>query len=186
MVSGEERWKDLYGSGFAFDLEPGQLKRDRGQHEEHESFGDVCYLAKRGARSSWEEYSTERLKETKTAIGNTVLHLAARYGNDELVDMIVEKCPELLFSLNNTDETPLHVVARGGHISTALKLLHFYANRKWSEIHQGWRQKYGLQLTFIDKIGNLDNKINMDGLLELIKLDNNRRNNMLHVLRFEN
>ncbi|KAK7300403.1 hypothetical protein RJT34_11247 [Clitoria ternatea] len=149
--------KEYFNPGYGFDLEPGWENEQTVQHEGNE-FGDMYSLAKGGTRSNrWAEYPTERLKETTSPVGNTVLHLAAWYGNDELVGVIVEKHPELLFSRNYRWETPLHVVARGGHISTVRKLLHIYAYRK-----------------------RVDEKINMDEFLELIKLGNNRRNNMLH------
>jgi ankyrin repeat protein len=65
---------------------------------------------------------------------NTVLHIAAMHGNDEIVTLIVEHAPKLLFKFNENNDSVLHVAARGGHISTVKKLLESYANFKRHDI----------------------------------------------------
>ena len=50
-------------------------------------------------------------------IGNvTVLHLASRLGNAEMVSIILERRPEMVSAENNDNsETPLHEACRMGH-----------------------------------------------------------------------
>ncbi|KAI3785942.1 hypothetical protein L1987_45068 [Smallanthus sonchifolius] len=56
-------------------------------------------------------------------IGNdTVLHLASRVGNAEMVSLILELRPELVAAENDKSEMPIHEVCRMGHASV-LKLL---------------------------------------------------------------
>ncbi|OAO97734.1 hypothetical protein AXX17_AT4G04370 [Arabidopsis thaliana] len=47
--------------------------------------------------------------------GDSILHLAATWGNLELVKSIVSECPCLLLELNSKDQLPLHVAALTGH-----------------------------------------------------------------------
>ncbi|CAA0393495.1 unnamed protein product [Arabidopsis thaliana] len=47
--------------------------------------------------------------------GDSILHLAATWGNLELVKSIVSECPCLLLELNSKDQLPLHVAALAGH-----------------------------------------------------------------------
>ncbi|KAD4889159.1 hypothetical protein E3N88_21232 [Mikania micrantha] len=56
-------------------------------------------------------------------IGNdTVLHLASRLGNAEMVSLILELKPELMDAENSNSETPIHDACRRGH-DNVVKLL---------------------------------------------------------------
>ncbi|KOM42762.1 hypothetical protein LR48_Vigan05g036600 [Vigna angularis] len=71
--------------------------------------------------SDWSEIDDDTIKQERPR-RNTVLHIAALYGNDKCVEKIVEIGPGLLKARNTTGDTPLHVAARAGKIST-LKIL---------------------------------------------------------------
>ncbi|KAL8230456.1 hypothetical protein R6Q57_000234 [Mikania cordata] len=63
----------------------------------------------------------EKLVERR--IGNdTVLHLASRLGNAEMVSLILELKPELVAAENSNSETPIHDACRTGH-EIVVKLL---------------------------------------------------------------
>ncbi|KAK8469317.1 hypothetical protein PHAVU_005G046700 [Phaseolus vulgaris] len=89
-----------------------------------------CLLPKRTYDSikqnedeSWREIDDQSLKQ-ESPKGNTVLHVAALYGNDRCVERIVEiGGAELLRAKNRNGDTPLHVAARAGKISTLHKLV---------------------------------------------------------------
>jgi len=51
----------------------------------------------------------------KSDRGDSVLHLAARWGHLELVKNIISECPCLVLELNFKDQLPLHVAAHAGH-----------------------------------------------------------------------
>ncbi|XP_054802307.1 protein ACCELERATED CELL DEATH 6-like isoform X1 [Prosopis cineraria] len=59
----------------------------------------------------------------RTPRGNTVLHLAASYGNNTMVEKVAQHAPSLFTETNNNFDTPLHVAARAGHASTIQSLL---------------------------------------------------------------
>ncbi|QCD96154.1 transient receptor potential cation channel subfamily A member 1 [Vigna unguiculata] len=59
----------------------------------------------------------------QTPMENTVLHIAALYGNDECMERVVEIGPHLLRAKNSNGDTPLHVAARAGNISALRKLV---------------------------------------------------------------
>ncbi|KAK7334888.1 hypothetical protein VNO80_26654 [Phaseolus coccineus] len=85
-----------------------------------------CLLPKRTYDSikqnedeSWREIIDDHTLYQKSPGGNTVLHVAALYGNDRCVERIVEiGGAELLTAINRNGDTPLHVAARAGKIST--------------------------------------------------------------------
>lgn len=54
------------------------------------------------------------LKQTVPGSGNSVLHLAARFGHVELAAEIVKMCPEMVGAENEKMETPLHEASREG------------------------------------------------------------------------
>ena len=92
------------------------------EHENLELLGEVYHQASGGGGS------TKRLdpsisKEFKSPMKNTVLHVAALHGNDEMADSVAKQDPHLIFSSNINRDTPLHVAARAGHVSTLRKLL---------------------------------------------------------------
>ncbi len=47
--------------------------------------------------------------------GDTVLHLACRHGNKQIVEFICNNAPELINSLNDKDNTPLHIACSKGY-----------------------------------------------------------------------
>jgi len=59
---------------------------------------------------------------------NTVLHVAAWNGNNDIVNLVIQRAPKLLFKFNKNNDSALHVAAKGGHISTVKKLLACYTN----------------------------------------------------------
>ncbi|XP_054801229.1 protein ACCELERATED CELL DEATH 6-like isoform X3 [Prosopis cineraria] len=59
----------------------------------------------------------------RTPRGNTVLHLAASYGNNTMVEKVAQHAPSLFTETNDNFDTPLHVAARAGHASTFQSLL---------------------------------------------------------------
>ncbi|KAL9321969.1 hypothetical protein ACSQ67_010022 [Phaseolus vulgaris] len=79
---------------------------------------------KQNKGESWREIDYQSLQQ-ESPKGNTVLHVAALYGNDRCVERILEICPaaELLRVRNGNGDTPLHVAARAGKISTLHKLV---------------------------------------------------------------
>lgn len=62
------------------------------------------------------------IKQTVPESLNTVLHLAARYGHEELASEIIKSCPEMVSSENGELETPLHEACKEGHLGI-IKLL---------------------------------------------------------------
>ncbi|CAL5190285.1 unnamed protein product [Lathyrus oleraceus] len=60
--------------------------------------------------------------EIETPMKNSVLHIAAWNGNDDIVELLIERAPKLLFELNKNNDSVLDVAARNGRISTIKKL----------------------------------------------------------------
>ncbi|XP_029129212.1 protein ACCELERATED CELL DEATH 6 [Cajanus cajan] len=107
------------------------------------------------------------LTQTRTPVlGNTMLHVAACNGNNDVVDLVVKKAPELLFLRNKNEDTALHVAARAGHNLTIQKLLEAYSDFQRPEIAKEWLQ--------------FEQRNNAEGLIYLIRLENNQGNTMLH------
>ncbi|KAL9321971.1 hypothetical protein ACSQ67_010024 [Phaseolus vulgaris] len=78
---------------------------------------------KQNKAESWREIDDQSLKQ-ESPKGNTVLHVAALYGNDSCVERILEICPaELLRAKNRNGDTPLHVAARAGKIPSLHQLV---------------------------------------------------------------
>ncbi|MED6138045.1 hypothetical protein PIB30_070625 [Stylosanthes scabra] len=125
-----------------------------GEHKTLEFLGEVYHLARGGAvLKTQESYSSNILKEFKSPMENTVLHIAALYGNDEMADRAMQQEPNLVFSCNKNKDTPLHVAARAGHISTIKKLLDAYC---------------------------VNSNSHVETILGLIKKKNKQGNTMLH------
>ncbi|XP_047181203.1 protein ACCELERATED CELL DEATH 6-like, partial [Vigna umbellata] len=64
---------------------------------------------------------------------NTVLHIAALYGNDKCVEKVLQIGEHLLLKINGNGDTPLHVAARAGKISTLEKLVAALLHRNSEE-----------------------------------------------------
>ncbi|XP_047153997.1 uncharacterized protein LOC124825434, partial [Vigna umbellata] len=72
--------------------------------------------------SDWSEIDDDTIKQERPR-GNTLLHIAALYGNDNCVEKVLQIGPHLLLTINTSGDTPLHVAARAGKISTLRKLV---------------------------------------------------------------
>ncbi|KAJ1383738.1 PGG domain [Sesbania bispinosa] len=149
-----------------------------GENENLELLREVYHLA-HGGPTNWLHYSSisTNLHKIKTPSGNTVLHVAAWNGNDDVVDLIAKHAPNLLFLDNLNKDTVLHVAARVGKISTVQRLLEAYANFNNPKIAEAWINYMGDDdMTHKD----YDASQNMKGLLEFVKRKNNQGNTMLH------
>ncbi|KAL7177771.1 hypothetical protein ACSBR2_031017 [Camellia fascicularis] len=67
----------------------------------------------------------QQLEQQFTSNKNTVLHVAAQFGNQKYVKIILEKSSSssLLRCLNIDGETPLHIAARNGHLDIVKALI---------------------------------------------------------------
>jgi len=113
------------------------------------------------------------LTEIKTPTKNTMLHIAARYGNDKIVSLVVEHAPTLLFEFNENKESALHIAARSGHISIVEMLLAAYANFDRQDIKTAW-------LEYTKRLENYVEKSNGENLLKFVALENVEGNTMFH------
>ncbi|KAF7823003.1 protein ACCELERATED CELL DEATH 6-like [Senna tora] len=78
----------------------------------------------------WVEHSGpdshNAIYKQRTLLGNTVLHIAASFGNNRLVEKVAHESPYLFNVVNSNYDTALHVAAREGHESTIRSLLNSY------------------------------------------------------------
>lgn len=58
-----------------------------------------------------------KIKQTVPGSLNTILHLAARFGHEELTSEILKLCPEMVAQENEKMETPLHEACREGRLN---------------------------------------------------------------------
>ncbi|CAL5190284.1 unnamed protein product [Lathyrus oleraceus] len=119
------------------------------------------------------------LTEIETPMQNSVLHIAAWNGNDEIVTLLIERAPKLLFKLNKNNDSVLHVAARNGRISTIKKLLEGYINFQRHDIKRAWF-KYNKWDSDSDDYNDYGDKSNMKDLLNFVKLKNDQGNTMFH------
>ncbi|KAK7056607.1 ankyrin repeat-containing protein [Paramarasmius palmivorus] len=71
-----------------------------------------------------EKYSWEDVANVKDENGNTVLHMTAANGHDDILDFILPKLPPSLLSMQNSaGSTALHWAALNQHLSTMKKLV---------------------------------------------------------------
>jgi hypothetical protein len=113
------------------------------------------------------------LAKIETPMKNTMLHIAAFHGNDDIVSIVTEHYPKLLFTFNNNNDSVLHVAARGGHISTVKNLLATYANFERHDIKMAW-------LEYTENLDDLEDYDGMSNMLEFLKKKNAQGNTMLH------
>jgi len=86
---------------------------------------EACdFIKQNKSESTWRERGLGRhTLQQRSPTGNTVVHIAALHGNDECVKWAFGIVPELLHEKNGDDDSPLHVAARAGNISTLEILL---------------------------------------------------------------
>ncbi|KAK7243727.1 hypothetical protein RIF29_38537 [Crotalaria pallida] len=84
-----------------------------------------AYLSIKGDVSAHNKglYENNVIFTLKSPTGNTVLHIAAKYGNDGWVKKIIERAPHLLSAQNDNNDTAAHFAAKAGHISILKMLL---------------------------------------------------------------
>ncbi|XP_019188662.1 PREDICTED: ankyrin repeat-containing protein NPR4-like [Ipomoea nil] len=78
------------------------------------------------------QQKASEFKSNVTPKGNTVLHIAARYGHTHLVHKILEVCDDALLLLcaqNKKNETALHIAAKEGHTHVVSALI-CYAKKR--------------------------------------------------------
>ncbi|XP_057446075.1 protein ACCELERATED CELL DEATH 6-like [Lotus japonicus] len=71
----------------------------------------------------WNDLLESEIFEQKSPVGNTVLHIAAENGDEDLVEEIVRQAPYLLTEKSFSGDTALHVAAKTGHFSALQKLI---------------------------------------------------------------
>ncbi|KAI4350252.1 hypothetical protein L6164_004724 [Bauhinia variegata] len=79
------------------------------------TFGYQNLLAR--ARRERPELLENAFLQLKSPLDSTLLHIAASHGN-EVVDHVVQENPQYLDAINMEHDTPSHVAARAGHVST--------------------------------------------------------------------
>nr|AGO32713.1 ankyrin-repeat containing protein [Arabidopsis thaliana]AGO32714.1 ankyrin-repeat containing protein [Arabidopsis thaliana]AGO32715.1 ankyrin-repeat containing protein [Arabidopsis thaliana] len=98
----------------------------------------------------------------KSDTGDSILHLAVKWGHIELVKEIVCECPCLLLEPNSSGQTPLHVAAHGGHtaIVEAFVALVTFASAKLGNEESERMNPYVLK----DEDGNTALHLAIEGL----------------------
>ncbi|CAI8586535.1 unnamed protein product [Vicia faba] len=119
---------------------------------------------------------SSNLTEIETPMGNSVLHIAAWNGNNDIVALLIERAPKLLFKFNRNNDSVLHVAARNGRFSTIKKLLEGYTNFEQHDIKIEWFRYNGKN----NLEHEYDDKWNMEDLLKFVKLENVQGNTMFH------
>ncbi|CAL5381638.1 unnamed protein product [Camellia sinensis] len=81
----------------------------------------------------------QQLELQFTSNKNTVLHVAAQFGNKKYVKIILEKSPlsSLLCCLNIDGETPLHIAVREGHLDIVKALVGHAKRLDHEEVESG-------------------------------------------------
>ncbi|KAL7177438.1 hypothetical protein ACSBR2_030742 [Camellia fascicularis] len=106
-----------------------ELSKQKGGKENEDSDEDVHLM----------KYinDEQQLELQLTSSKNTVLHVAAQFGNKKYVEKILEKSPTLLRCLNIDDETPFHIATRGGHLDIVNTLIKCAKRLDQEEIESG-------------------------------------------------
>ncbi|XP_028794138.1 protein ACCELERATED CELL DEATH 6-like [Neltuma alba] len=93
----------------------------------------------------------------RTPLENTVLHLAAAYGKNAMVDNIAQQAPCLFTVTNSNYDTALHAAARAGHASTIRNLLNSWLPFIRRET-DGHKDQFTLQMMLLVSLTLLRNK----------------------------
>ncbi|KAJ4972203.1 hypothetical protein NE237_005302 [Protea cynaroides] len=120
--------------GFLTDLELTSnmpklgMNQNTGRHnrtEEPRNFR-LIDVAKEGEAVGLEQLLQERdpsILHQLTPLGDTLLHLAAKFRFQNLLLEICDRCPSLVTKKNQRGDTPLHVGARAGHLDVVRHLI---------------------------------------------------------------
>jgi ankyrin repeat protein len=110
----------------AIALKPPFLPRAISERARYASLADEAdQLRKRGGpdNTTMDTASTANPATTTTVAAEITIHDAAKSGDFERVKALLKDNPELVFSKDRDDETPLHCAAEGGHKNVADLLL---------------------------------------------------------------
>ena len=64
----------------------------------------------------------------KSPVGNTVFHVAAGFGNFEILEYLCQKSPKNIMQLNSLGDTPIHSAAENGHFEIVRFLTTYTSN----------------------------------------------------------
>lgn len=108
--------------------------------------------------------------KTANRAKRTALHLAAEKGNDKILKLLVNNCPESVHARDTEQQTPLHLAARWGHVASCQLLVGYGADKEakdtrgYTALH--WAAKMGFaeccsqllnsgsEVNCVDKTGN--------------------------------
>ncbi|XP_028798362.1 uncharacterized protein LOC114753810 [Neltuma alba] len=94
----------------------------------------------------------------RTPLENTVLHLAAAYGKNAMVDNIAQQAPYLFTVTNSNYDTALHAAARAGHASTIQNFLNTWLPFIRRETDGHPKDQFTLQMMLLVSLTLLRNK----------------------------
>lgn len=129
----------------------------------------------------------KQFEDQLTGNNNTVLHVAAQYGQLSCVEQILKVCrPSLLYMENCKRETPLHIAVREGNLGIVQAL----AARAKDVESKGREGNFGIVQALIDRVGNLGmvqaliDRAGNPGILkskELLRATNTDKDTTLHI-----
>ncbi|RDY09427.1 Protein ACCELERATED CELL DEATH 6, partial [Mucuna pruriens] len=100
-------------------MEPTNEVQEHGQYLSKNTYDSIKHNK---SESYWKEIGDDILSQ-ESPMKNTVLHIAALFGNDNCAKNVIQKAPHLLDAKNKNGDTALHVAARAGRVSTLEVLL---------------------------------------------------------------
>ncbi|XP_074286155.1 uncharacterized protein LOC141611505 [Silene latifolia] len=94
-----------------------------------------------GAIRAGRHEEVKHLMETEPSVvagttpqGSTPLHVAARFGDRNMVDEILGLCPSLLMFQNKRGDTALHVAARAGNVGVVMSLMEWISQNNMEHV----------------------------------------------------